>query len=218
MFRPIAAESEPIILVGNGQAAPSEVHFAREFGQIVVAADGGAALALEAGIVPQAVIGDFDSLGDDVLARLPKDRLFRVRDQDSTDLQKCLARIDAPAVLAVGFMGGRLDHQLAAFSAALADPRPVILIGAEEISVLVRKELSLALEPGSPVALYPLLAARVRTRGLRWDVDGLMAPDGLIATSNEMEASLLEVNVSGDGILLMVPRASLGALLGALGL
>ena len=40
-----------------------------------------------------------------------------VGEQETTDLEKCLYSVEAPLFLGVGFLGGRVDHQLAAMNA-----------------------------------------------------------------------------------------------------
>lgn len=116
MDRLIVEAPEPITLIGGGEIATGALEEALALAPGLVAADGGAAAALAAGYRPQAVIGDFDSLSEDVRAQLPPDSLHPVAEQDSTDFDKALRSIAAPAVLAVGFLGARVDHQLAAFS------------------------------------------------------------------------------------------------------
>ena len=48
-------------IVGAGECA--EINFKKEENDFVIAADGGYKYLLEAGIIPDAIIGDFDSLG-----------------------------------------------------------------------------------------------------------------------------------------------------------
>ena len=59
----------------------------------VVAADGGADQAVNHGVIPDAVIGDFDSITNTTRARIPEDRLHPDQDQDTTDFDKCLSQI-----------------------------------------------------------------------------------------------------------------------------
>ncbi|UYV37753.1 hypothetical protein N4R57_01135 [Rhodobacteraceae bacterium D3-12] len=72
----------------------------------IVAADGAAQEVLRHGFMPEAVIGDFDSLSEASKRRISQDRLHEISEQDSTDFEKCLSRIEAPLVLGVGFEGG----------------------------------------------------------------------------------------------------------------
>ena len=124
----IVRSSSPIIVVGAGHVSAEDLVFIRSAGHPVVAADGGAILCLEAGIVPDAVIGDLDSLGA-TLAAIPLERLHRVAEQETTDFDKCLRHVAAPLVLAFGVTGPRLDHTLAVCTTLVsrAEVRAVVL-------------------------------------------------------------------------------------------
>jgi thiamine pyrophosphokinase len=70
---------------------------------------------------PQAVIGDLDSISQST-GRGCGDIFHEVSEQDSTDFDKALRHLDVPLVLAVGFTGARLDHELAVFHTLVARP------------------------------------------------------------------------------------------------
>ena len=55
--------------------------------------------------MPQAVIGDFDSLSDLGRAAIPATRQHVIPEQDTTDFDKALRSIRAPFVLGLGFSG-----------------------------------------------------------------------------------------------------------------
>ena len=77
----------------GGKSGPDDLNLVLNRVKIVVAADGGAATSLiESGRVPDAVIGDFDSLESEVRKKIPADRLFPIREQDSTDFDKSTAQ------------------------------------------------------------------------------------------------------------------------------
>lgn len=80
----IVREKEAITLIGGARVARSDLDAALSLAPVVVAADGGADKALEAGLMPRAVIGDFDSISAATRARLPDDILHPLHDQDST--------------------------------------------------------------------------------------------------------------------------------------
>ena len=103
----------PLTLVGGGVASLQDLLEAMTYAPTCIAADGGAKLALEAGVELAAVIGDFDSIGQ-CLSQVPVERRIHISEQDSTDFEKCMLRIETPLVVGLGFLGGRLDHQLAA--------------------------------------------------------------------------------------------------------
>lgn len=204
-------------MVGGGALGAGDLAEALDLAPHLVAADGGAQAALDLGYAPRAVIGDLDSLSDAARARLGPDAVFPIHEQDSTDFDKALRSINAPVVLGVGFLGGRLDHQLAAFNTLVtrADP-PCILIGEEEIVLHVPDRITLELEPGDVVSLFPMAQVTGRSEGLEWPIDGLvLAPDGRVGTSNRATGSV-SLQMDGPGMLLIAPRRALSAAMRAI--
>ncbi len=165
--------------------------------------------------MPSAVIGDLDSLGADALARIPADRLHRIEEQDSTDFDKALSHIVAPLVLAVGFAGARLDHELAVYNALvrLAD-RPAVVIGEHDICFHAPPRLRLDLPTGTRVSLFPMAAVTGHSTGLRWPIKGLVfAPDGRVGTSNQASGGPVTLAMDGPGMLVILPRLMLRAVI-----
>ncbi|MEM9437268.1 MAG: thiamine diphosphokinase [Pseudomonadota bacterium] len=215
MFRPIQSPDAPVTVVGAGEATPELLKTALKHAPFLVAADGGARLADAAGALPRAVLGDFDSVG---ALELPGVERVHLPDQDATDFMKCLMALDAPLFIGVGFLGGRLDHQMAAFTALLQEARPVVLLSARELAFVAPLELTLNLPVGSPFSVYPLLPARLTTRGLKYPLtEAEVAPDGLISTSNEVAAEAVEVISDRRAMLVTAPLGVLEAVLSALG-
>ena len=207
----------PVTLIGGGAADPDVLAQVLGLGPRLVAADGGAATALAAGHVPEAVIGDMDSLTPADRARLPDGTIHTIAEQDSTDFDKCLLAIRAPLVLGLGFTGPRLDHQMAAFNSLVRHHRQrCILVGAREVVMLAPPSLRLDLEPGATVSLFPMGAVEAKSEGLHWPVGGLsFAPDGRVGTSNRATGPIW-LAVTAPKMLLFLPRAALGHLVATL--
>ncbi|WP_372893312.1 thiamine diphosphokinase [Rhodosalinus sp.] len=200
-------------LIGAGAAPDEDIAAARAHAPRVVAADGGAGRALAAGLMPEAVFGDFDSLDTATRRALPEDRLHHVPEQETTDFDKALRHTLAPLVLGVGFLGARLDHLLAAQTvlARRADRR-CLLIGGADLVFLCPPELSLDLDAGCRVSLYPLAEVRGRSEGLFWPIDGLtFAPGGVIGTSNRVTEGPVRLSMAAPAMLVILPREALGA-------
>lgn len=216
MDRLIVEAPEPITLIGGGEIATGALEEALALAPGLVAADGGAAAALAAGYRPQAVIGDFDSLSEDVRAQLPPDSLHPVAEQDSTDFDKALRSIAAPAVLAVGFLGARVDHQLAAFSTLVqGHDTPCVLIGETEVIFHLAHEVALPARAGEVISLFPMQEVTGRSEGLEWPIEGLvMSPMGRIGTSNRALGPV-RLLPEGPGLLAIVPRRLLADVLRA---
>lgn len=203
----IVDQSEPITLIGGGDVGESDLNLALSVAPTLVAADGGAAHAVARGHMPQAVIGDFDSLSAEVRTQIPSDRLFPVREQDTTDFDKALRNIQAPFVVGVGFLGGRIDHQLAVLNTLVQRPgSPCVLLGLREVLFHAPPRIELPIEPGSIVSLFPLARVTGRSTGLEWPIDQLvLEPGGMIGTSNRSTGPVT-LEVDQPGLLVMVPR------------
>ena len=216
---PLYVDTEfSITLVGGSDVAPETIHQLLQYAPILVAADGGVQAALGIGQLPKAIIGDFDSIDPNILAQVPAEHLFHLSEQNSTDFYKCLRSIRAPLILAVGFTGGRLDHELAVYNALLRHPdKACIVLGEVDLCFLAPQNLRLQLPVGTRVSLFPFAPCQVEATGLRWPVNGLdMAPDGLIGTSNEASTPEVVLEVSERKLLVVLPQEHLKAVMAAL--
>lgn len=206
-----------VTLVGGGDPRPQDIRFLLGLAPDLVAADGGANACLRHGFSPLAAIGDFDSLASETRASLPDTRFIHIAEQDSTDFYKCLTRISAPFILATGFTSARLDHTLAALS-VLAGHRgpPLLLLGQDDIVFAAPSRLTLEVEAGLRVSLFPMTQVTGRSTGLRWPIDGLTLDTvGRIGTSNESTGPVT-LEFDAPGCLVILPRAALEASLRAL--
>ncbi|MDO5630425.1 MAG: thiamine diphosphokinase [Paracoccus sp. (in: a-proteobacteria)] len=210
---PILRSDQGVTLIGGGTVDRTALASALALAPVVAAADSGADAALAAGLVPAAVIGDFDSISSAARAAIPAANQHPVAEQDSTDFAKCLMRIAAPFVIAVGFDGRRVDHTLAAMTVLARHPQPpcVILTAADAVT-LAPPDLRLDLPPGTRVSLFPLGPVTGSSTGLRWPIDGLMLePAGRVGASNQATGP---VHIRSTGPLLVIlPARHLPALL-----
>ncbi|MDN5786289.1 thiamine diphosphokinase [Pseudorhodobacter sp.] len=209
-----------VTLIAGGPVAKRDLTAALRLAPMLVAADGGADRALALGAVPVAAIGDMDSISAAARARIGAG-LFPVEEQESTDFDKALRHIRAPFVLAVGCLGGRVDHELAALSVLVQrHVMPCLLIGRQDVIFAAPREMQIALRRGDRFSLFPLASLRGESDGLRWPIAGLdFAPDRRIGTSNEALGPV-RLRMEAPGMLVIVPRgrlpAALAALLGAM--
>ena len=121
MNQVIVDSIQGVTLAGGGPFGKAALQRALRFAPVIVGADGGADRLLQLNAVPQAVIGDLDSITDGARARL-SDRLFPIDEQETTDFDKALRSIKAPFVLGLGFAGARMDHGLAVLNALVRHP------------------------------------------------------------------------------------------------
>ncbi|SPH16750.1 hypothetical protein DEA8626_00261 [Defluviimonas aquaemixtae] len=217
MKKVIVHSKLPVTLIGAGAFSQEFVKEALRHAPCLVAADGGVNVAVAMGLVPEAVIGDLDSASEAALSAVPKDQIWPVKEQDTTDFEKCLARIKAPVILAVGFAGSRLDHLLAVFAALARYPGcNCVVIGDEDVIFLAPRVLSLDLPAGTRVSLFPLGPVTGRSEGLEWPIAGIeFAPDGRIGTSNRVTGPVT-LSFDAEKMLVLLPRDCLVAAIEAL--
>ena len=213
MTAAIIRSTKPVTLVGASVSSDVDLDEALAIGSQLVAADGGAEVALARGLVPDAVIGDFDSLQTHVRDRIPHGRLHHIREQESTDFDKALRHINAPLVLAVGFTGRRIDHELTTFNALVRNAeRRTIVIGGHDICFHLPAELTLDVQKGTRVSLFPMTRMRCFSSGLSWPTDELVFdPTGRVGTSNRAASDTVVLRSDMKGMLVILPRSCLGS-------
>jgi thiamine pyrophosphokinase len=218
MMRPIVESEQGVTLVAGGPVAAADLRACLARAPVLVAADGGADRALALGHAPQAVIGDFDSIGA-ARQRLPETALHPIAEQETTDFDKALRHIAAPFVLALGVLGGRTDHALAAVTVMAARARPpCVALSRQDAVFAAPARLDLRLRAGDRLSLWPVAPVSGRSEGLDWPIDGIaFAPAGRIGTSNRVTAGPVRLEFDAPGMLVILPRARLDAVLDALG-
>jgi thiamine pyrophosphokinase len=160
---------------------------------VLICADGGARAALQFGLKPIVVVGDFDSLSENELAQLEKrgsQLLPHPRNKDETDLELALLLSqtlfdeadEENEIVILGALGGRIDHELANML-LLAMPqlkgrRVVIAHRADQIRLIDARDVETSLElrgnRGDVVSLLPFGgdAHGIQTSGLEYSLHG----------------------------------------------
>jgi thiamine pyrophosphokinase len=180
---------------------------------LVVAVDGGLDVARSAGIRPDRLIGDLDSISDEGLAwaeaHVPVDR--HPTDKDHTDTELALADVVAATPARITLVGGgdRLDHTIAALG-ALGDPLLASVPrldgwwDGQHVEVLhAPRRTTLRLTVGSRISLLALRGpcGEVSLEGTRWTLDRAeLLPAAGHGVSNVAESSRVSVSV-GSGVL-----------------
>ena len=207
-----------LLIVGSAPLSPDVFQTARQLAPHMIAADGGANHLEQLGVIPNAIIGDLDSLHSPKIWK-SKTKLIQVQEQDSTDFEKCLRLTRAPLTLAIGFTGGRLDHSLAALHALLYfSPRPIVMFDAEQLIFALPLSLRIEGKIGQFFSLFPLISTKIiHSTGLFWPLDGLtLCPGLMIGTSNKVVSNHIKITCENVGTLIIMPKCNLGSIVSAL--
>ena len=184
----------------------------------IIAADGGVNFLTEKNISPELVIGDLDSVSQHKIHNIEPEKIIRISDQDSTDLEKVLFNTQSPLTIGIGFLGAQIDHELAALSALVKfSHKKIIFIGEHDIVFLVPPSFSLRSFDGMRVSLYPLDEVKVHSDGLQWATDGLtMKPTGQLGTSNKAIGNNIHLAPDKPKLLLILPKTVLSEVISQL--
>ena len=191
-----------IIFTGGEGPNPEFLREIAHGADILAAADSGLAAAEEAGLKPDWIVGDMDSL--DNPARLEKydpQRVIRYpHDKDFSDTELALSLLrekGCDEIWLAGGGGGRVDHLFAIRS--LFErwfPPDRWFTGSEQIRCL--KEgmvLGAALPPKSRVSVFPLGESpwQAESSGLKWPLKGLFWDKGSFGLSNVAEEGPFQI-------------------------
>ncbi len=211
------------LIVGAAPVASRAAHYRsviRSAG-LLIAADGGAGLCLEAGRIPELCVGDFDSVDPAILeaaaaAGSEIRRYPREKDESDLDLALQVARErGASRVTITAAFADRLDHTLAALGtlfaacdlAAVADEPDW---RAYPLEVKDRPTLLLAEPQGTIISILAMSGtATVSIEGARYPLESrTLSPLSSLGLSNVAAGGEQKITLSAGRALVVVNRAS----------
>ena len=190
------------LIVGNRPLTKNIIDLSKN--KLIVAADGGVDRLLEYEILPDKVVGDFDSILNKTATKL-EDWLILNKDIQKTDLEKSVEYAierGAKKIQIVGWSGGRIDHTIAALGLAF-DSR--IELVDEQFTVKCINDLEII--DGERGTLFSLIAvpeARVSIEGARWKLDHEKMRMGGRGIHNEIgESGKVSIQCHSGNLLLI---------------
>ncbi|MDR1467747.1 MAG: thiamine diphosphokinase [Spirochaetaceae bacterium] len=182
---------------------------------LVVAADSGLVTAEEAGVKPDWVVGDMDSLADlSRLDRYPPERVRRFpRDKDLLDTEIALNLLwdeGCTDIVLIGGGGGRLDHLLAL--RALFDrprcPRRWVTNTEDVQAVDEGGTLALCVPLNTLVSVLPAACGpwKASSDGLKWPLDRVRIDSGWVGISNIASAKQVVFRAERGRFLVLHPH------------
>jgi len=182
---------------------------------LLIAADSGLAAAQSAGLEPDWVIGDMDSIEEVRLSALPPQRVIRHdRDKDYTDTELAFSHAlenGCDEVWIIGGGGGRIDHLFAIRSLFERDVFPQRWItDAADIRCIdsaAKNELSVVLEKNAVVSVFPLGGGpwEAESEGLKWPLTGLSWDRGFFGLSNAAPDGEFSVRAREGRFMVILP-------------
>ena len=197
-----------LLLIGNGEeVSPRLVKKLSQQADYILAADGGADKALHAGITPDGIIGDLDSVSMRIKKQLAK-QLISVFTQENTDLEKALrwaVKHHFSRITLVGFLGGRWDFSIGNLLALAkwANKIDIALAGDHWRIVPLVKTTSFGCKPHKRVSLIPLTTCSdVTVTGMAYPLTHARLTLGITRTlSNQTMGSEFSVGLKRGALL-----------------
>ena len=178
----------------------------------ILAADGGANYALAAGIRPDAVIGDLDSVSVHTRRMLKDVPFIEVKRQDNTDLEKGLdfARyFKVPNITIICAQGGRLDFTLSNFSSVFnyIDKANIVFKTSTCDIYPLKKSKKFECKKGTKISLIPMgNTTNLTLKNLKYSLKNATFKIGQTAVSNIALKNTFEVSFTKGQLLVIVNK------------
>jgi thiamine pyrophosphokinase len=176
---------------------------------IIVCCDGSAESLLNAGMIPDAIIGDMDSLSDD-LAEKFSDRMFIDENQDTNDLTKAVnwcRESGYDDIVIVGATGKREDHAIGNISllAEYSEYVNVKIVTDTGIFLSFHKSCKVESVPGQQVSIFSINPeTEITSAGLRFPLIKRKLRNWWEATLNEAIGDCFELEFAGGRVLVFL--------------
>ena len=201
------------LIICNGEPLQKEglISLAKSC-DLVIAADGGANVALSNGLTPDVIIGDMDSFTSPHPESL---KILYDPDQETNDLEKALEYAltnKIGNVIISGATGKRTDHALKNFSVQLKYAtkfRSILMIDNMFQYEIIINQISQKVEKGTVISLFPLSGKvdGITTEGLKYSLKNESLENGVRdGSSNVAIANEIKISVDTGALLLMTER------------
>jgi thiamine pyrophosphokinase len=199
----MSIDSATVAIVANGDIFNYSLIYSllKKYSSII-AVDGGLVHLDKMNILPNLIIGDFDSAPEHLLKKystIPRKQY--PRDKNETDLELSLKEIDplkTNKITLFGALGKRGDHSLYNLSIVLNSEKNVFMETETEIIFAIRGTNNrIDCFPGQTISFLSIgnSATGINSRGLKWELSSSNQPNKELMSLSNISLGLI-VNVS----------------------
>lgn len=202
------------LIIANGEkVSKKQLHnFAQD--KKILALDGAILSCLKKDIVPDIVLGDFDSLSFKQIHHWKKEysiEFIHTPDQNATDLKKALnylIPLSPHSVIICQATGLRLDHSLYNLRLLKSNyhlfNNIALYTAREKVFFIHNQHFHLTATKPQPMALLGFPKALITSKGLKYNMEKWPLEFGLQeSTSNYLIAPTADIIVEGDALLII---------------
>jgi thiamine pyrophosphokinase len=202
-----------IAFIGGEGPVPNVSRSLVQGANLIVAADSGLIALENAGLVPDRIIGDMDSLDQGGLEKYPPEIICRSpQDKDYTDTELALNLLwekGCDETWLIGGGGGRQDHLFALRSLFEREPCPDrwITKGEDIFCLKPHRNLTFNLLPRCLVSVFPVGESPwvASSSGLKWSLNGLTWDRGSFGISNVSPDGNFSISAEQGRFMIIIP-------------
>ena len=178
-----------IVAEGNFPVHEIPLGYLKNAGRIICC-DGSAEDLIKAGFIPDAIVGDMDSLNQSIAGRF-NDRIFTDTGQETNDLTKAVAWCRERGyrdLVILGATGKREDHTIGNISLLVEYSREanVKMVTDTGILMALTESSSVLSFPGQQVSIFSIDPEKeITSQGLKYPLDRKRMENWWVATLNE---------------------------------
>lgn len=184
----------------------------------IICADGGYKFAKQAGIIPNLIIGDFDSFNDNPPQNIQT--ITYSTEKDDTDTMLCIKYAiekEFDSIYIVGGIGGRLDHTISNIQSMvwaiefwhnnhIKGKKISMCDSQNHVMLIMNDSIKLSGSPKEKISLisYSQNCINVTTKNLKWELTNAELKNSFpLGISNEFLTSECEISVEQGQLLII---------------
>lgn len=199
------------LIIGNGDCNLDKVK-QLTINKVIIALDGAANNLFRINIKPNYILGDLDSISDDVLQSFYNMdvKIMQFIDQNYTDLEKAIQfcdKLDLKSITLTGVLGKeRTDHTLAAFSVLKKYydiARKLSILSNDIVEYISNKKIKHHGFRGQKLSIVGFPQATVTSSGLKWELDNTICALGYNNSfCNEFAKEVITLEITGEALVI----------------
>ena len=199
-----------VLLIGGAGPTTAEIESIMKPDDLVCAADSGLDMALPAGIEPQGIVGDMDSISDLKLLDSYFDVEIAKRDKDKSDTELGVSWLigrGCESIVLIGGGEGRLDHTLALMKLFSRESRLNFWLTARDMIESIEGDTELTGDIDSTISFFPVDNGPwlILSVGLIWELDAVDWNSGAFSLSNRFKTDSVRLMVRSGRFILIRP-------------
>lgn len=204
------------VVIAHGSLSKDEILKSEcRYADTIICADGGAEYAYRCGIIPNYLIGDFDSIDRNIFEYFKAQKTEIIRfssEKDYTDTEICVKKaleLNCNEICILAGIGGRMDHSLGNIGLLhiISAKGSRGYIASEDCYIyLCNREISIKGNIGDVVSILPFKADAhgVTLKGLKYPLNDAYIEFGLpIGLSNEMLENECNISIKNGELLVI---------------